>query len=88
MKQSAQIIPFPIDLETFFIRTEAQGLLKRDTPEKANRAWSIQCSRISARLRVQGRTPEEINDELDRLTALVREEIQRQQQSFQARKSA
>ncbi len=73
---SAQIIPFPVDRELFFIRETARQIERRND-ELANKYFRTECNRFYGRLQVQGLSQTAIKVEIDRFSKSVQRELQR-----------
>lgn len=73
---SAEIIQFPIDRQTLFVRETARALERRQG-EAADRYWKTACRRLYARLQVQGMADSEIHEQIRAFTRSVQREMQR-----------
>ena len=73
---TAEVIPFPIDRDAYFVRETARVLEHRHG-DAANRFWKLTCRRLYARLQVRGHAEESINKEIEAFSRAVQIEMQR-----------
>lgn len=73
---TAEIIPFPIDRDVYFIRETAR-VLERRHGDAASRFWKMTCRRLYARLQVQGLAEPDILKKIHAFTNAVHMEMQR-----------
>ncbi|AVA22487.1 DUF6074 family protein [Rhizobium sp. NXC24] len=73
---TAEIIPFPIDRNIYFVRETAR-VLERRHGEAADRFWKLTCRRLYARLQVQGHADAAIRKEIEAFSDAVQMEMQR-----------
>lgn len=76
MENSANIIPFPVDRDLYFIRETARQLVRRNG-EMATKFFRTECNRLSARMQHQGFDRETIAHEVRRFSSAVQVELQR-----------